>query len=98
MFDLFNRVGKIGIGCAAGGMVLATLGVLAGVIIGGIAADLPAWVIVLICAIAVLFELCISIYVPIEQINLFSDCFCVIAGYREYEAGNNQSQKKRPSF
>ncbi|MBN2028402.1 MAG: hypothetical protein JW854_16755 [Actinobacteria bacterium] len=56
MFDLLGKVGKIGIGCATAGMVLATAGVLAGVIIGGIAADLSIWVIVLICMVALLFD------------------------------------------
>jgi hypothetical protein len=56
LFGLFDRIGKIGIGCAIAGTVVATLAVLAGVIIGGIAAGLPAWVIVLICVIAILFD------------------------------------------
>ena len=56
MFDLFGKIGKIGIGCAVAGTVLATLGAMAGIIIGGIAADMPAWVIVLICAIIILFD------------------------------------------
>jgi len=53
---MFGRIGKISLGCAAAGMVLVALGALAGIIIGGIAADMPVWVIVLICAAVLLFE------------------------------------------
>ncbi|RJP28598.1 MAG: hypothetical protein C4536_11885 [Actinobacteria bacterium] len=60
MFGLFNRMGKIGIGCSIAGAAVGTLAVMAGVIVGGIAAGLPAWAIVLICMFFLLFDVGIA--------------------------------------
>ena len=49
MFGLFNRLGRIGMGCGLAGAVAGMLAGLAAVIVAGIATGLPAWLIVIIC-------------------------------------------------
>ncbi len=56
MFNLFNRLGKIGIGCGTAGFIVGMLAALGAIIVGGIAAGAPAWVIVLICLLVLLFN------------------------------------------
>jgi hypothetical protein len=56
VFDLFNRFGKIGIGCGIVAAVISSVVGLAVVIIVGITTDLPIWATVLICLLVILFE------------------------------------------
>ena len=55
MFDLFNRLGKIGISCGTAAFIVGTLAALGATIVAGIAVGAPAWVIVLICLLFLLF-------------------------------------------
>jgi hypothetical protein len=54
MFDLFGKLGKIGIGCGITGAILGSLAGLVGIIVAGIVTGLPAWAIVLIGLVVLL--------------------------------------------
>jgi hypothetical protein len=56
VFGLFNRVGKIGIGCGIAAAVISCVVGLGVVIIVGIVTGLPVWATVLICLFLLLFE------------------------------------------
>ncbi len=56
VFDLFNRVGKIGIGCGIAAYAISFVVSLGVVILVGIATDLPVWVTVLLVLAVLLFE------------------------------------------
>ncbi len=56
MFDLFGKLGKIGIGCGITGAVLGSLAGLVAIIVAGIVTGLPAWAIVLISLVVILIS------------------------------------------
>ena len=56
MFDLFNRVGKIGIGCGIAAAVISFVVSLGVVILVGIATNLPVWVTAIMIVAVLLFE------------------------------------------
>jgi hypothetical protein len=56
VFGLFNRMGRIGIGCGIAAVAFTTLAILATVIVVGVVTDLPAWFIVLLCFVTLLFD------------------------------------------
>lgn len=56
MLGLFNRMGRIGIGCGIAASAFTSLVVLAVIIAVGIVADLPAWLIAIIAFASLLFD------------------------------------------
>jgi len=56
VFDLFNRVGKIGIGCGIAAAVISFVVSLGVVILVGIATNLPVWVTAIMIVAVLLFE------------------------------------------